>query len=122
MHEQVVSYTHPQLLKTIGPSKSPPRPDHIRRPDGFQMVFRFRNGYGASVVCHKGSYGGDQGRYELAVVMWHSEKDNDWSITYSTPITNDVLGHLEQSDVLDVLNQVAALPPDAQVLAGAILD
>ena len=28
--------------------------------------FHFRNGWGASVACHSGSYGGDDGLYELA--------------------------------------------------------
>jgi len=118
MHEQVLSYTHPQLLRTISPQGA----RSTLRPGEFQAIFRFRNGYGASVVCHKGSYGGDQGRYELAVALWRSEKDDDWTITYNTPVTNDVLGHLEPSDVFDILNQVGALPPDAQALAGAVYD
>ena len=117
MHEQVLGYTHPQLLKVIGPNRSP-----RWGPDGFQLVFRFRNGYGASVIQHRNSYGGDQGRFELAVAAWNSAEDSDWSICYSTDITDDVLGHLESSDVHDILNQVAALPPDAQVLAGAVYD
>ena len=117
MHEQVLSYAHPQLLRTISPGN--PRPWD---PGGFQMVYRFRNGYGASVICHKGSYGGNQGRYELAVAVWRSSRDDDWSICYSTPITHDVLGHLESSKVFDILNQVAALPPDARALAGAVYD
>jgi len=118
MHEQVLSYTHPQLLRTISPQGARSSLERLE----FQAIFRFRNGYGASVVQHKGSYSGDKGRYELAVAMWDSERDNDWGICYSTPITNDVLGHLEPSDVFDILNQVAALPPDAQALPGAILD
>lgn len=117
MHEQLLSYTHPQLLKKLGPFREP-RAGHAE----FQVIFRFRNGYGGSVVQHRSSYGGDQGRYELAVAAWNSADDSDWSINYSTPITHDVLDHLEQSDVIDVLNQVAALPPDARVLAGAVFD
>lgn len=33
---------------------------------GIQHVFKFENGYGASVVCHKSSYGGQQGLWEVA--------------------------------------------------------
>ena len=30
--------------------------------------YKFDNGYGASVVCHSGSYGGNKGLYEIAVL------------------------------------------------------
>ena len=116
MHEQILNYSHPMLLRIITPSMP------SWRRDGFQAVFRFRSGYGASVVQHKNSYGGDAGKYELAVARWNGPGDDDWSICYSTPITDDVLGHLEPGHVHDVLNQLGALPPDAEALAGAILD
>lgn len=116
MHEQIISYSHPMLLRVVTP-KAP-----SWRTGGFQAVFRFRNGYGASVVQHKNSYGGDMGKYELAVARWNSREDDDWSICYSTDITSDVLGHLDPGHVHNVLNQLGALPPDAEALAGAILD
>ena len=116
MHEQILSYSHPMLLRVM----TPPMPSW--RNGGFQAVFRFRNGYGASVIQHKSSYGGSVGKYELAVARWNSSEDDDWSIYYGTDITNDVLGHLEPSHVHNVLNLIGALPPDAQALAGAILD
>lgn len=115
MHEQILSYSHPMLLKIMTPTSR-------HRPDGFQVIYRFRSGYGASVVQHKNSYGGDMGKYELAVARWRSADDNDWEIYYGTDITNDVLGHLEPSHVHDILNQLGTLPPDAQALAGAVLD
>lgn len=116
MHRQVLNYTHPMLLR-INTPKAP-----YWRSGGFQAVYRFRNGYGASVVQHKSSYGGDMGKYELAVARWNSSEDDDWSIYYGTSITNDVLGHLEPKHVHDILNQLGDLPPDAEALAGAIFD
>lgn len=39
---------------------------HIVRPflDGSQIIFKFPNSYGASVVRHRGSYGSEKGLFE----------------------------------------------------------
>lgn len=74
--------------------------------DGIQHRYRFPNGYGASVVRHYGSYGSDQGLWELAVTV-NAEDDR---LTYATPITDDVLGRLTEADVASTLNAIAALP------------
>jgi len=75
--------------------------DNIKR-----ARLHFENGYGASIVCNPGpffkSYGGDQGLYEIAVL-----KDN--SICYTTPITSDVIGHLSEADVEQIVNQIKNL-------------
>jgi hypothetical protein len=65
--------------------------------------FAFKNGYGASVVSHSGSYGGKQGLWELAVCGKEGEVD------YTTPITNDVIGYLKESEVKPLLDKIAAL-------------
>ena len=40
----------------------------FERIGGQVEKFHFRNGWGASVACHSGSYGGDEGLYELAEI------------------------------------------------------
>lgn len=70
---------------------------------GVQHLFQFGNGYGASVVSHQYSYGGPAGLWELAVL------DASGDLTYETPITDDVLGHLTDQDVTDALDKIAAL-------------
>jgi hypothetical protein len=64
---------------------------------GIQKLYSFPNGYGASVVKHEGSYGGGKGLWELAVINNISEDGFD--ICYDTPITNDVIGWLNDPEV-----------------------
>ena len=64
---------------------------------GTQKLYSFPNGYGASVVKHEYSYGGDRGLWELAVINNISEDGFD--ICYDTPITNDVIGWLNDPEV-----------------------
>ena len=68
-----------------------------------RMVFHFANGYGASVVSHAHSYGGEEGLCEIAVLR-------DDKLCYTTPLTNDVLGWQTDDDVAKVLAAIAALP------------
>ena len=74
-----------------------------RNMDGVMSRIMFENGYGASVVKGEYTYGGKDGLYELAVL------DSNGDLTYSTPITNDVLGHLSEDDVTKVLEQIQNL-------------
>lgn len=57
-----------------------------------QTLYKFPNGFGASVVFHIGSYGYEQGLCEIAVISWLGE---EWEITYSTSVTDDVIGYLD---------------------------
>ena len=61
--------------------------------NGVQHRFKFDNDYGASVIKHDYSYGGKNGLWELAVLDFSIDKSGE--ITYHTPITQDVIGHLE---------------------------
>lgn len=76
--------------------------------NGIQKLYRFDNGYGASIVCHKYSKGGTQGLWEVAVIEFEGE---NWDITYDTHITDDVLGHLSEADVNETLIRIECLEP-----------
>ena len=71
---------------------------------GSQRIYRFSNGYGASVVRHEHSYGGGQGLFELAVL------DSNDELCYDTPITNDVIGWLTHEQVDELLDKISKLP------------
>lgn len=70
---------------------------------GIQARVQFDNGFGASIVKGPYTYGGPEGLYEIAVL------DKNGSLTYETPITNDVLGHLTEDDVTNILSQIQNL-------------
>ena len=72
--------------------------------DGVQRIYKFDNGYGASVVRHEFSYGGSRGAWEVAVL------DADGELTYDTPITNDVIGWLDEDGVESYLEKIENLP------------
>ena len=72
------------------------------RTGGRQKLYTFRNGYGASVIMHDGSYGGERGLWEVAVL-----KDDE--LCYDTEITSDVIGHLNDPEVDRLLERIANL-------------
>lgn len=76
--------------------------------DKKQTIYRCDNGYGASVVCHSYSYGGEDGLFELAVLKFSSPVM--WDLCYETPITNDVLGWLNNADVAEIVRSIEQLP------------
>jgi hypothetical protein len=64
----------------------------------------FDNGFGASVVKHQYSYGGDRGLYELAVL------DSNGDLHYNNPVANgDVIGYLKPNDVTDIMEKIQKL-------------
>lgn len=74
---------------------------------GIQRIYRFDNGYGASVVRFTYSYGFELGLWELAVIKFNGE---DYELVYDTEITNDVIGYLSEDEVDNLLTQIEALP------------
>lgn len=73
---------------------------------GIQYLAFFPNGYGVSIVKSEYSYGGRSGLWEMAVLKGNEE---GWELTYETPITDDVLGHLNENEVNGYVDQVIAL-------------
>jgi hypothetical protein len=72
----------------------------------------FENGYGISVVRFKvgdryGSYTSNENEWEVAVLVGN---EYDCELTYDTPITDDVIGHLSEQDVTDIMKQIQELP------------
>ena len=73
------------------------------RMGGHQRIYKFKNGYGASVIQHDFSYGSKDGKWELGVL------DPADQLTYDTPITSDVIGHLTVEGVEDILQEIKEL-------------
>jgi len=88
-------------------------------PFGIQKIYKFKNGFGASVICHKRSYGGGDGLWELAVLNKSGNLDFDTPITkkdsqyYSNRKYNyyddGVLGWLTEKDVDNILEEIKQL-------------
>lgn len=70
---------------------------------GEQKIFKFDNGYGASLVRHRMSYGHEQGLWELAVLK-HG------NLCYTSGITDDVIGYLNDPEADAILEKIAQLP------------
>jgi len=109
----LVDYSSNQIVDREGGSK--------QWDSGSYERIRFRNGYGASIITGGSAYGrGDT--LEIAVIRFLSESNDDFELCYDTPITGDVLGHMSHDQARGILKQIAALPPDAKALPGAMLD
>ena len=67
-----------------------------------QTIYRFQNNYGASVIHSIMSYG-----LELAVLYFDGDTPH---FSYSTPITNDVIGYIgDEQELTELLDQIKAL-------------
>lgn len=98
------------LLKTFDSLKFEPK---VAREinGGHQLIFKFDNEYGASVVKHDFSYG-----IELAVIKYEGDGDYDWEIDYKTPITDDVVGHLNIDTLNETLKLIKELPIEVELI------
>lgn len=87
--------------------------DHPSYSTVEQTFYKFPNGYGASVIFGSSfivsfsTYG-----LEVAVIKWDKDSD-DWQIDYTTPITDDVVGHVDDLDL--VLGEIYDLPEDLEL-------
>lgn len=73
---------------------------------GVQVIVKFENGFGASVIQTPYSYGGTAALWEIAVL------DRSGGLTYETPITDDVMGHLSGDEVVATLRRISELVPE----------
>lgn len=86
--------------------------DHIvknnrdKLPVGEQILIRFKNDYGASLINTKGTYGN-----EIAVIAFDGD---DWHITYDTELTDDIIDGLTERGVMDTLNEIKNLSGEEQ--------
>ncbi len=67
---------------------------------GVKYVFRFKNGYGASVIKNKYSYGNEDNLWELAVIEFTSR--GTWYLCYE--------GYLSNRQVRALLKRIKRLP------------
>ena len=65
----------------------------------------YPNGYGVSIIT--GGYGDANSPYELAVLIGDEEHS---TICYDTPITDDVIGWRNETEIKALKKAVAALP------------
>lgn len=73
---------------------------------GMAYQFRFPNGFGASIIPDRGI------SWELAVL----EKDGEeWSLTYDTIVTGDVLPGLDNQEVAEKLAVIARLDSNGRL-------
>ncbi len=82
--------------------------------DGTQVMIRFANGYGLSVVRHSMSYGGNSGMWEAAPIRYTSTNLREWEFCGQEKCLpgfdyDDVRGWLNPSDVDEIATQVAQL-------------
>ncbi len=67
---------------------------------GIHWVFGFENGYAASVLKHKNT-----DDFEVAVMKL--SEDSLYEMCYDTPITDDVIQHIEEEEVVsDIIEQI----------------
>lgn len=86
---------------------------------GVQKVYRFANGFGASVIQGPFSCGGPSGLWELGVVLFDGD---GWELTYDTAITDDVIGYQTDAEIADLLQRIDGLDANGQELEGEIVD
>jgi hypothetical protein len=112
-----------------------------------QWVYRFASGYGASVIRGAGAYATreslpppGEGLYELAVIRFHGPGPDHWKIItdkrawdeeaegffipaiphFPTPLTHDVHGWVSLEQLMRLLVQIAAIPPEPVTVTTAV--
>ena len=76
---------------------------------GIHYVFRFENGYGASVIKAYWTYGGIKDLWELAVIRFFGKENIEYELDYFTEITDDVCGYETDDGIRKLLARIKAL-------------
>ncbi|UZV40833.1 hypothetical protein [Listeria phage LP-P111] len=99
MAEQGVKY-----MKTIANEYKEYILEHKKKNqfESEQTIYRFKNGYGASVIKEYMGSG-----VELAVIQFINDKN--WELEYSTSVTNDVLRNLTHEQLIEKLEEIKNL-------------
>ena len=74
--------------------------------DHIHALTFFPNGYGVSVVRFSGSYGYEQGLYEVAVLQGTVDS---YDLCYDTEVADDVIGYCDEQIVENIIKQVKSL-------------
>ncbi len=88
------------------------------RSNHFNRKFRFPNGYGASVICEPGSYGYEEGLWEMACLEFHSQDNSDFTIVYpkDSSFEFDVRGYLREPEVIALLDEISSMPNNSALV------
>ncbi len=81
------------------------------RGPGMQKLYRFKNGWGASVIMNPHSWGGDNALWELALIKWKTDdwKISDWQVSQRFPQWRDSKGNLNDAQVAQELRIIGGL-------------
>ena len=75
---------------------------------GKHYIFKFENGYGASVIKNNMSKGFDKDLWELAIIKFENPiiSEKGFEIVYTTELTHTTVGDLTDKDVCEYLRKI----------------
>jgi len=95
-----------------------------RRKGGIYAKHTFRNGFGVAIyrytntlmngVIDEGSLGSLEGLFEAYITK-------NGKVTFDTPLADDVLGHLNEDQIEDLLSVVEVLHPEEHIFIQSTL-
>jgi len=97
-------YIQYQILYEVTDESHPKTRQHTQH---FRKVYKFPNGYGASVIQGLYTHGGPEGLWEVGVLKFNRRGESE--LDYNTPVAGDVIGHLTWRGVLKVLGEIKEL-------------
>jgi len=80
---------------------------HTNHGGGVQGKLFFPNGYGVSIIRTPHSYGGSDLKWELAILVGDK---NSYDISYNSGLADDVVGWLDEKEILGYIAKIKELP------------